>query len=150
MPTEESSLLAPLALDKLHEVLQSPGPCITLLMPPYHPGEPTGSGAALLRASVKEADRQLSERGFPKAASAKLLEPIERLANDSAWLGGSHSGCALFRSPDLFCQLPLTQPAKPFLTLAGCFAIRHLLPEFSAPKLLDPFSVQGAIAVQAR
>ena len=121
-------------LEKLQEVLRLPGPCITVLIPPYHPGEPTGSRAALLRANLQDATRQLGQLAFPKTAAEDLLEPIGRLANDSAWLGGAHLGCALFRSPEIFHQLPLTLPAKAALTVAGCFAIRHLLPELLAPK----------------
>jgi hypothetical protein len=135
MAIEKLCVPEPLELGKLHQVLQSPGPCITLVLPPYHPGERAQSGAALLKASLQSLTRQFTERGFAKATEGDLLEPLEHLTSDWAWPAGSHLGCAILRSPDVFCQIRLTQPAKPSLTVAGCFAVRRLLDEFYVPRL---------------
>jgi hypothetical protein len=135
MTATNSALLEVIDGRKIREILESPGPCITIVLPPYHPGEPARSRGALLKANLQDASHQLAQRGFPKAAMRDLLAPLEHLAQDTASLTGSHWGRAIFRSPDVFYQVQLTQPAKSSLTVAGCFAIRRLLPELRAPRL---------------
>lgn len=122
-------------LRKIQEILQSSGPCITIVLPPYHPGEPAKSRAALLKANLQEASRQLAHLGFPKAAIGDLLAPLEHLAHDADSITGSHWSRAIFRSQNVFAQFQLTLPAKASLTVAGCFEIRHLLPDLWAPRV---------------
>jgi len=129
------AVLEGIDLRKIQEILESHGPCVTIVLPPYHPGEPAKSRGALLKANLQDASHQLAQRGFPKAAIGDLLAPLEHLSQDAASLTGSHWGRAIFRSPDVFCQYQLTQPAKPSLTVAGCFSIRRLLPDLWAPRL---------------
>ncbi len=131
----KSSVPELLEMETLHEVLRSAGPCVTVLLPPFHRGEPAQPGTALLHTYLQEAAKQLPKLGLRKTEGESLLEPLEHLANDPAWLTGSHFGCAIFRSPDDFCQFRLTGPAVPSLTIAGCFAIRRLLPDFRTPGL---------------
>ena len=133
MTLTNSSAPEVLEIGKLHQALASPGPCITLVLPPYHPGEGAESGAAFLKASLQSVTQQFVERRVPKTMGIDLLAPLERLTDDAAWSTGSHLGCAILRSPEAFCQFRLTQPVRPSLTVAGCFAIRPLLGEFSAP-----------------
>src|SRR5712691_1564033 len=83
----------------IRETLRSPGPCITILLPPYHPGEPAGSPATILKANIREAAGHFAERKIPKYDGASLLQPLERLAEDPALDSGSHWGRAIFRSP---------------------------------------------------
>jgi hypothetical protein len=135
MMIEKSAGLEPLELEKLRQVLRTPGPCITVLMPPYHPGEPAESGATRLKGNLQEAGRMLTEQGFSKDATRNLLEPLEQLDKDPASKAGSHWGRAIFRSPEVFAQFRLEQPVKPSLTIAGCFAIRQLLPELWIPRV---------------
>lgn len=132
-----SNSAVPEVLDprKIEEILGADGPCVTMVLPPYHPGEPTKSRSTLLKGYIQEASQQLGERKFPKEAVGELLKPLEDLAADAALLTGSHWGRAIFRSPDVFCQFQLTQPVQASLTISGCFAIRRLLPELWAPKL---------------
>jgi len=135
MIATNSTVLEILDLRKIREILESSGPCVTMVLPPYHPGEPAKPWAALLKADLQDASQQLAQRRFPKGAIGDLLDPLEHLVYDAASLTGSHWGRAIFRSPDVFCQFQLTQPAKASLTVAGCFAIRRLLPELWAPRL---------------
>lgn len=135
MIVEKSSALEPLELARLHEILRTPGPCVTVVLPPYHPGEQAKSGAVLLKSDIQDAARSLGERGFPKAKVLDLLAPMEQLANDPASLAGSRWGRVIFCSPEVFCQFQLMQPVKPSITIAGCFAVRRLLSELWTPKL---------------
>ncbi len=135
MIIEKLSTPEPLELARLKEVLRSEGPCISLVLPPYHPGELAKSGAALLKASLQDAERQLGEGGVFQDAIRELLEPLEQLANDPASVAGSRWGRVIFRSSDVFCQFQLMQPPKPSLTVGGCFAVRRLLSELSLPRI---------------
>ena len=117
----------------IREMLLSPGPCITMLLPPYRPGEPAGSPASLLKSYIQEAARQLVERKVSKSASADLLKPLEVLANDPALDSGSHWGRAIFRSPTVYEEFQLTQPAPASLCVSGSFAIRKLAGELARP-----------------
>lgn len=124
-----------LRLSTLRDVLRSPGPCITILLPPYRPGEPAGSPATVLKTSIREAARQFAEREVSKAARTDLLQPIESLAEDPTFAAGSHWGRAIFRSPSVFRQFDLTQASQPFLNVAGCFSIRQLTAELARPRV---------------
>ena len=135
MIIEKSSRLEPLELTRLQEILRAPGPCITIVLPPYHPGEPAKSAATRLKIDIQDAIRALDEQGYPKAKTDCLLAPLEQLLNDPASLTGSRWGSVIFCSPDVFCQFQLLQSLKPSITVAGCFAIRRLLSELSMPKL---------------
>lgn len=122
-------------LGSMRDMLRLPGPCVTLLLPPYHPGEQAGSPAAFLKANVQEAARQLVGRGSAKAANSILLHPLEELAQDVAFAGGSRWSQAIFRSPSVFEHFYLAQPVPASLTIGGCCAIRPLAAEFARPRL---------------
>jgi hypothetical protein len=135
MAIEKLPLPEVLELGKLNEVLQSPGPCTTLVLPPHHPGERAESAAAFLKTSLQSIAQQFADRRVPKAVGIDVVAPLEHLAEDSGWSAGSHLGSVILRSPEVFCQFQLTQPVRPSLTVAGCFAIRRLLGECRAPKV---------------
>ena len=135
MIAEKPTLLEPLELARLYEILRTPAPCVTIVLPPYHPGETAKSAASLLKANVQEAARTLRGQGLARAAVADLLEPLERLAGDPASLAGSRWGRVIFCSPEVFCQFQLMQCPRPSVTIAGCFAIRRLLAELWTSKL---------------
>lgn len=124
-----------LRLATLRELLRSPGPCITIVLPPFRPGELAVSGAAFLKTHLREIAYQLAERSFSKAATHSLLEPLASLAGDPNFATGSHWRRVIFRSPTVFRQFHLTHPAEPSLTVAGCFSIRKLAPELARPQV---------------
>jgi Bacterial archaeo-eukaryotic release factor family 3 len=117
----------------LREILRSPGPCVTILLPAYRPGEPASSPAALLKSTVREAAQRL-DPFLPAKSVSLLLGPLERAANDPELASGSRWGRAIFRSPGVFEQLQLTRPVKPCLTLAGSFSIRSLMDDLVRPE----------------
>ena len=118
-------------LEAIREILRSPGPCITILLPPHHPGEPTGAPAAVLRSNIQEAARDLAEKRF--SAISHLLEPLQVLAKDPSLHVGSHWSRAIFRSPTIFEQFFLIQPIEARLNVGGSFAIRWLASELARP-----------------
>lgn len=135
MAAASSSPIELLRLGTIREILRSPGPCITILLPPYRPGEPAGSPATILKANTQEAARQLGERTLPKSAIASLLQPLQQLTHDPALGAGSRWGRVIFRSPNSFQQFHLTYAVKASLSVAGSFSIRQLAPELSRPRV---------------
>jgi hypothetical protein len=137
-PKPALELLRP---EHIHELLRNPGPCLTLRMPPYIPGAQTRPMAAILNTYIQEATRHLGECEVPDSAIVDLLDPLRELGKDPELFEGSHWGRVIFRSPDVFRQFHLTEPAGAGLTIAGCFEIRpilaqlHLPPEFYLLKL---------------
>ena len=127
------SELAPLQLDQVKKLLCAAGPCITLLLPSYRPGEQAKSMATLLKTSSQEAARQLAHQKVPAAVATALLEPLEQLAEDKELLAGSHLGRVIFRSAEVFEQFELMEPATQAVTIGGRFQIRPILTELYDP-----------------
>jgi hypothetical protein len=122
-----------LELDKIHEMIRSSGPCITLLVPPYRPGEQSKPIAGMVRTNLQVAQHQLEERNVPGNIIRDLLEPLELLARDPDFLEGSHWSRVIFRGGDVLRQFTLTEAVKPALFVAGCFEIRPILAELDLP-----------------
>jgi len=125
----KTSELAPLRLDQIQKLLGTAGPCITLLLPAYRPGERVKSMATRLKTSLQEAARQLAHQKVPAAVATALLKPLEQLAEDEELLAGSHFGRVIFRSGEVFEQFELMEPPSQTLTVGGRFQIRPILAE---------------------
>ena len=94
----EVSTLESLRLEHIQELLRSVGPCITILLPPYRPGEQARSTATVLKSDIQEVVRQLAELKLPDPEVADLLNPLHELCKSAELVGGSHFGRAIFRS----------------------------------------------------
>ena len=128
----------PLRKEIIPELVHTPGPCITLLLPPYRPGEPSEPAAALLKTELQEAGSKLAARGVAEALIDELLEPLRQLSHEDDSLAGSSFGRVIFRSHGLFRQFELPLPPAPAqpCTVGGCFAIRPLLASLALPELV--------------
>ena len=73
------------------------GPCITIVVPPHHPGAQEGSRKTLVHGFVRTAAEQL-KRGKMAGKAAELLAPLEEIAQESGVEAGG-AGFAIFRSP---------------------------------------------------
>ena len=130
-----------LQLARIRELLRLPGPCVTILLPPYRPGDSAGTAATALRSHVQVAAKQLAERSVGKSAIAELLDPIEKLAESSA---GSHRSQLILRSPGAVRQFFLVQPMKDALRVGGCFSIRRLLPQLGCSPVFYLLAISKA------
>ena len=134
-------LLQTLRLENLTELAGSPPPCITILLPPYRPGEQTKSMAALLRTYCQDIERQLAASRLAEREMSDLIQPLLRLIEAPDFAAGSHWGRAIFRSPEVFAVLEEITVVQPRLTIASCFEVRgvladlYLSPEFFLLKL---------------
>lgn len=129
--TNEPSL--ELRLGEIREILKAPGPCITITLPAYHPGEPAGSMSANLKSNLQEISTRLAAHHVSGTSAADLLAPLERLVNDPAMEGGSHWGRVIFRAPSVLKQFELTLPPKATVSVGSTFAIRDIAGEFGRP-----------------
>ena len=125
--------VTPLRLDNVHELVSSAGPCVTLLLPAYRPGEQARSMAAIIKTGLQEAGRQLRVRHIPESVIVDLLAPLEQLTQEEEFLAGTHCGVAIFRSPQVLRQFELIGPVNQSLTVGACFQIRPLLGELHLP-----------------
>jgi len=123
-----SELLQP---GPIREILNAPGPCVTVFLPPYRPGEPAGSTGALIKLDVRSAVDELVERRFPRPAAENLLRPLEK----AEFAQGSHLGKVAFVSPDVSDHCFLIRPLGSRVIVGGCFSIVRLLRELRHPKI---------------
>ncbi|HLH00526.1 MAG TPA: hypothetical protein VKX49_29750 [Bryobacteraceae bacterium] len=126
-------ILQGLELKNVAELAGSPGPCVTILLPPYRPGEQTNSPAALLRTYCQEAERQLASRHIEARQVAELLGPLKNLSESPDFDGGSHWSRALFRSEEVFTMLDGLEPLKAGIIIGGCFHLRSVLGDLHLP-----------------
>jgi len=129
----KASALESLRLENLQELLRSPGPCITVLLPPYRPGEQAKSAATLLKSGLQEATHQLAAAKVPDGIAASLLAPLRDLNEDRDLAIGSHCGRIMFSAPGVFRQFHMTEPVQASLTVASSFQIRGILTELHLP-----------------
>jgi hypothetical protein len=128
-------------LDRVQGLLRSDGPRITIILPPYRPGEPGKSMAALLKTYLQELPAEFVARRIPEPVAVDLLRPLQERTGDEEFSRGSHFGRAIFCSRDVFQQFELFAPVKGQCTVGGYFQIRpilsdlHLSPEFYLLKL---------------
>ncbi|HLK19555.1 MAG TPA: hypothetical protein VKT81_11380 [Bryobacteraceae bacterium] len=120
-------------LEKLQELILHTGPCVTLLLPPYRPGERGKPGAALLKSDIQEVKQRLVERKIPDSVITNLLEPLQQLVEDPEMSGGSHWGRVVYRSPDVLRQFAITGSEEPCVKVGGYFHIRPILTELHLP-----------------
>ena len=133
MTPTNSIAVEPLTSDAIRGLLAEKGPCISLTLPAYRPGERAKPSSVVLKAQLQEAERLLAERGVDASVVAELAAPLHSLANDPVQLGGSHWGHAIFRSPAVLRQFRLTQVVNASVNVGNCFAVRSALSELSLP-----------------
>jgi hypothetical protein len=125
------------------------GPCITIVVPPHHPGAQEGSRKALVHALVRTAGEQLN-RGKLAGRAAALLAPLEEIAQESGVEAGG-AGFAIFRSPEYTARyyLPDTSGKNPVekLVIADHF---YLTPFVTDAVALHEFFILGLSTKQLR
>ena len=134
--TEVELTAAPLNKEIIPELIHAGGPCITLLLPPYRPGEPNETTAAQLKGELQQAAKDLSARRTAEPLTATLLEPLYQLSEDKSSLTGSHLDRVIFRSEGIFRQFALPVPAsraRP-CSVGDCFWIRPILSALALPE----------------
>jgi hypothetical protein len=132
---ETKLVTEPLTKEIVTELIHTAGPCITLLLPPYRPGEPEKPATALLKTDLQEAAKKLSARRIPEVLIADLLDPLQQLLHEEEVRAGSGTASVIFRSHDVFRKFELRVPPSPTqaCTVSDCFWIRPLLASLALP-----------------
>jgi len=117
------------------DLVHASAPCITLLLPPYRPGTPGETAAALLKAELQQATKDLAARKVTEPLISELLKPLRQLSQEEEWLVGSDSDRVIFRSREVFHRFALPVPALPSraCTVGDCFWIRPILASLTLP-----------------
>ncbi|MGA2211738.1 MAG: hypothetical protein ABSH31_00575 [Bryobacteraceae bacterium] len=117
------------------ELVHASGPCITLLLPPYRPGEAGEPRAAFLKTQLQEAAKKLAARKIADPLIDALLEPLRHLSREEESLAGSCLPRVIFRSRTVFRQFDLPVPPMPATacTVGDCFWIRPILASLALP-----------------
>ncbi len=107
-------------------------PCISLYLPTHRAGrKETQEDPIRLKNAVAEARERLTEAGYPKEATAALLEPAaRRITSRDFWLQRA-DGLALFLAPDLFQYYRVPLKLQDEVVVADHFTIKQLIPLFS-------------------
>lgn len=118
----------------IRNILQSAGPCITISLAPYRPGEAAGSMAAQLGPHLQNIAEKLAEHGVPSAERTELLTPLRALAETPELNGGSHWGRVIFRAPNVLEQFYLATPALFGAAVGNVFFIRRIASDLARPQ----------------
>lgn len=126
----------PLTLKTVTELAGTAGPCITVILPPYRPGEPAKPAATLLKTDLQEVAEKLVARKATPAIVEELLEPLRQLSHEEEALAGSGFARVIFRAPGVFRQFDLRFPPTPAQAciVGDCFSIRPLLQSLAVPE----------------
>lgn len=119
--------------EKITELAGSPAPCVTILLPPYRPGETAKSMGAMLRTFCQDAERQLTAHRIAQSEVTDLIGPLLRLTETPEFQAGSHWGRAIFRSSEVFTILEGIETVKPGVTVGSCFELRSVLADLHMP-----------------
>jgi len=133
MTTVNVVTLRALRPGEIAELAAASGPCITVLLPPYRPAAQSKSMAALLKTYCQDATRRLESQGISRSEINELMEPLQRLSENQEFAHGSHWGCAIFRSHEIFASLDGIDIAQPRLAVGACFELRQILTELHFP-----------------
>lgn len=107
------------------------GPCITIVVPPHHPGAQEGSRKALVHGLVRTAAEQMKGGKLANKA-ADLLAPLEEIAQESGVeVGGA--GFAIFRSPEYTARYYLPDGPVEKLVIADHFYLTPFVAGAFAP-----------------
>lgn len=122
--------------ETLRDLVRTEGPCITVILPPYRPGEPGKPAAAILKTDLQEAASKLAARKISKPVIEELLEPLHQLTHEEESLAGSGLARAILRSHGVFRQFDLPVPPIPAQACAvgDCFWIRPILKSLALPQ----------------
>jgi hypothetical protein len=125
----------PLTRQMIPDLIHTRGPCVTLLLPPYRPGEPAEPAAVLLKNDLQEAAKQLAARQVAEPVIAELLEPLRQLSHEDESMAGSGFARVIFRSNGVFREFELAVPPASVraCTVGECFSIRPALASLEVP-----------------
>lgn len=121
-----------LYLKDLKPLCASPGPCITVMLPAFHPGAQALPYTTQLKAAARAAEAELLKQNSREEAEA-LLAPIRELAEDPEMSEGGKD-TVIFRSSRLFRRFSLPEPVGARTVVGQYFHVVPFLGQLCAER----------------
>lgn len=127
--TQPGLALETLDATALKKLASSEGPCITIVIPPRHPGSQEGTRRNQLLGQVQAAAEQLKAKGID---AGNLLSPLEDLLVAPAIDAGG-PGFVIFRAPDVIGRFRTLREHPPNAVVGHYFRLAPFIPEVALP-----------------
>jgi hypothetical protein len=105
--------------------------CVSIYMPTHRTGVDAQQDPIRLKNLLGEAEKDLSGRGMGRRNVQSLLEPVNKLLQDSNFWQHQSDGLAIFLSPSRVRRYRLPLGFEEFVTVMDHFHIKPLLPLFT-------------------
>jgi len=105
--------------------------CISIYMPTHRTGVETQQDPIRLKNLIGETEKRLSDEGVGTRDIQSMLEPVNKLLQDSNFWQHQSDGLAIFLSPNRFSHYRLPLGFEEFVTVTDRFHIKPLLPFFT-------------------
>ena len=105
--------------------------CVSIYMPTHRTGVATQQDPIRLKNLLGEAEKRLSDRGIGTRDIQSMLEPVNKLLQDSNFWQHQSDGLAIFLSPSRFSHYRLPLGFEEFVAVTDRFHIKPLLPLFT-------------------
>jgi len=112
---------------ELKDLVAVAPPCVTLFLPPYRPAGTAHPPGAVLKGLIQELTGRLAALKIPGAQAQQIIEPLDRLVDDSEFARGTQSGQVIFRSCDYFRKFEVPEIERAAAFAGGSFMVRPLL-----------------------
>lgn len=110
---------------------QAAGPCISLYLPTARGGEEIRQGPIRLKNLLKKAEKHLSGRGLKAGQAKRLLEPAQKLCENSGFWRYQGDGLAVLRSPESFFYYRLPIRLEELVVVSDRFHVKPLMRMFT-------------------
>lgn len=121
--------MAMISRDELGTLFRSnEGPCVSIFMPTHRAGSETREGPIRLKNLTRQAEKLLTGGGLPSREAKALLEPMERLQEDTLFWSYQDDGLAVFSSPGLFRAYRIPATPDELVVVSRRFHVKPLLP----------------------
>jgi len=105
--------------------------CVSIYMPTHRTGVATQQDPIRLKNLLGEAEKRLSDEGVGTRDIQSMLEPVNKLLQDSNFWQHQSDGLAIFLSPNRFSHYRLPLGFEEFVAVTDRFHIKPLLPLFT-------------------
>ena len=121
-----------LTLEQLLKLAQqSQDPSISIYLPTHRAGPDTQQDPIRFKNLVREAERQLQERGMGARDAADFLHAAQKLLEDSSFWRHQYDGLAAFLAAGDFHAFRLPFGVEEMLTVASSYYVKPILPLFT-------------------
>ena len=110
---------------------ESSGPCVSIFIPTHRGGAEVKQNPIRLKNLLKDAEKQLSAKGLKTTQVTELLEPAQKLCENSGFWRYQGNGLALFRSPQKFLYFRLPLKFDDLLVVSDRFHVKPVMQLFT-------------------